>query len=91
MVKVMWFMFQQSFGPLTMLLDFLDIYLTTSFEDRKFKNTSAMKVIFFLKIESKFRKWEKKKEKIFFVSEIIASKILLKIVSIKNRILVIGS
>ena len=33
----------------------------------------------------------KKKEKIFFVSEIIASKILLKIVTIKNRILVIGS
>ena len=48
MFKVMWFMFQQSFDPLTMLLDFLDIYLTTSFEDRKFKNTSAMKGHLFL-------------------------------------------
>ena len=44
--------------------DFLDIYLTTFFGVRKFKNTSAMRVIFLLKmfkIESKFRKWKKKK------------------------------
>ena len=46
--------------------DFLDIYLTTFFGVRKFKNTSTMRVIFFLKmfkIESKFRKCQKKKEK----------------------------
>ena len=67
MVKVLSFRFQQCFGPFTMLLvegsserDFLDIYLTTFFGVRKFKNTSAMRVIFFLemfKIESKFRKY----------------------------------
>ena len=43
---------------------------------RKFKNTSAMRVSFFLKmfkIGSKFRKCKKKIAKIFFVSEIKAS------------------
>ena len=60
-------------GPLKR--DFLDIYLTTFFQVRKFENTSAMRVIFFLKmlkIESKFREWkkEKKMRKMFFVSEI---------------------
>ena len=62
--------------------DFLDIYLTTSFGVRKFKNTSAMRVILFLKIfkiKSKFSKCKKKKrkgknEKIFFGPEIIPSK-----------------
>ena len=56
--------------------DFLEIYLTTFFAVRKFKNTSAMRVIFFLRmcaIESRFRKWKKKIETIFFASEIIAS------------------
>ena len=45
--------------------EFLEIYLITFFGVRKFKNTSAMKVVFFLKmlkIESKFRKWKKKKK-----------------------------
>ena len=40
------------------------------------KNTSAMRVIFFLeilKIELKIIKCKKKTEKIFFVSEILAS------------------
>ena len=47
---------------------FLDIYLTTSLVVRKFKNTSAMRVILFLKmykIESKFRKWKKNWDNIF--------------------------
>ena len=51
-------------GPLKW--DFLDIYLTTFFGVRKFKNTSAMRVIFFLKmfkIESKIWKFKKKKRK----------------------------
>ena len=49
--------------------DFLDIYLTTFFGVRKFKNTSAMRVTFLLKmfkIESKFRKWKKKEIKNVF-------------------------
>ena len=48
--------------------DFLDTYLTAFFRVRKFKNTSAMRVIFFLKmfkIDSKFRKCKKKRENIF--------------------------
>ena len=60
-------------GPLKR--DFLDIYLTTLIRVRQFKNTSAMRLIFFLKmfkIESKFRKFQKKIEKMFFVSQIIA-------------------
>ena len=48
--------------------NFLDIYLTTFFGVHKFKNTSAMRVIFFLKmfkIESKLPKCKKKWEKFF--------------------------
>ena len=57
-------------------MDFLDIYLTMFFEENKFKNTSAMRVIFLLKmfnIESKFRKRPIKIQKKSFVFEIIAS------------------
>ena len=46
--------------------DFLDIYLATLFGVRKFKNTSAIRVIFFLKMfknESSFGKCKKKKKK----------------------------
>ena len=58
--------------------DFLDISLTRYFGVPKFKNTSARRVIFFLKmlkIQSKLRKCKKKKKikKIIFVCEIIAS------------------
>ena len=48
--------------------DFLDIYLTTSFGVPKFKNTSAMRVIFFFKmfkIGSKLQKRKKKFRKYF--------------------------
>ena len=61
-------------GPLKM--DFLDIYLTMFFGENKFKNTSAMRVIFLLKkfkTESKFRKRPIKIQKKSFVFEIIAS------------------
>ena len=47
---------------------FLDIYLTTFFGVHNFKNISAMRVIFFLKmlkIESKFPKCKKKFRKGF--------------------------
>ena len=74
MVKVLSFSFEQCFGRLPCYLskgslkpDFLDIYLTTIFEVRKFKNTSAMRVIFFLKmfkIQSKLPKWKKQWEKV---------------------------
>ena len=60
-------------GPLKR--DCLDIYLTMPFGLRKFINTSAMRVIHFLKIfkiQCKFTKW-KKNLKLCFVSEIIAS------------------
>ena len=81
MVKVVSQRFQKSFGLFTMLLvegssevDFLNIYLTTFLGVRKFKNTSAMRVIFslkMLKIECKFQKHPKKNiHKMFFVSEI---------------------
>ena len=56
--------------------DTFDIYLTTCFGVRKFKNTSAMGDIVFLKmfkIESKFTKCKKKMKQKLFVSEIIAS------------------
>ena len=56
--------------------DFLDIYLTMYFGVPELKNTSAMIVIFFLKmfqIEWKFTKCQKKIEKIFVVSEKNAS------------------
>ena len=51
--------------------DFLEIYLTVFFGVPKLKNTSAMRVTFFLKkfkIQFKFRKWIKKiaKKKFFF-------------------------
>ena len=75
MVNVLSFRFQQCFGPFTMLLfegssetSFLDIYLTTSFGVHKFKNTSAVKVIVFLKmfkIESEFGTSKKNIEHIF--------------------------
>ena len=75
MVKVLSFRLQQCFGTFNMLLvegpfetEFLDIFLTTFSLVHKFKNTWAMRVIFFLKlvkIESKFRKWKKNLE-IFF-------------------------
>ena len=62
-------------GPLKE--DFLDLYLTRFFGVRSFQKRSAVRVIFFkkmFKIESEFRKCEKKKtKKIFFLSEIVAS------------------
>ena len=83
MVKVLSFRFQHCFGLFTMLLlmgplkqDFLDSYLTTYFGVGKFKNISAMRVIFFMKalqIKSKFRKCKKKNQKKNVISEIIAS------------------
>ena len=54
-------------GPLKR--DILDIYVTMSFGVRKLKNTSAMRVIFFLKMlktESESRKCKKKFRKSFF-------------------------
>ena len=48
--------------------DLLGIYLTTFFGVRKFKNTSAMRVIFLwkmFKIQSKFEKCKKKFKKSF--------------------------
>ena len=82
MVKVLSFSFEQCFGLFTMFLwkgalkwVFLDIYLTTFFAARNFQNTSAVRVIFFLKIcKIEFQTIKKKIHKIFFVSEIIASK-----------------
>ena len=57
MVKVGWFRFQQCLAALTCCFSkgpfkrkFLDSYLTTYFGVRNFGNTSAMRVIFFLKI-----------------------------------------
>ena len=53
-------------GPLKR--DFLDIYLTTYFAVRKFKNTSDVRVILFLKMfrnESNFKKCKKKFRKYF--------------------------
>ena len=54
MVKVLWFSFEKCFdlfamskGPLKRY--FLHFYLTTFFGKRKFKNTSAMSVIVFIK------------------------------------------
>ena len=82
-VKVLSFSFEKCFSPFAMLLvkgslkrDFLDIYLTTYFCVRKFRNTSGMRVIFFLKIfkiEPTFRKCKNKIDKNFFNSEIIAT------------------
>ena len=67
-------------GPLKK--DFLDFYLTMYFRVRKFKNRSAMRVIFFWKCSNLNLNLQKKKkiEKLFFVSEIIVSEnVTLKI------------
>ena len=74
MVKVLSSIFEQRFGTLTIL----ETYLTTNFGIRQFKSTSAMRVIYFLKmfkIESKLRNCKKKKKnrEIFLVSERMAS------------------
>ena len=56
--------------------DFLEIFLTTFFGVRKFKNTSAMRVIYFLKIfkiQSTFEKCREIWRKYLFVSGIIAT------------------
>ena len=76
MVKVLSLWFQHCFIPLPCSLskrllegDFIDIYLTTFFGVRKFKNTWAIRVIFFLKlvkIEYKFIKCQKKNWKNIF-------------------------
>ena len=83
MVKVLPLRFQQYFGSLIMLLakgplnlHFWDIYLTTLFWVCKSKNTSAMRVIYFLKMlktEPRFRKCKEISGNNFFVSEIIAT------------------
>ena len=83
MVKVLFFRCQQCFGSFTMLLveGSSRMRLFTHFSKHVFwgpevQNTSAMKVIFFLKmfkIESIFTKCKRKIKKRFFVSEIIAS------------------
>ena len=52
--------------------DFLDIYLTTFFGVCKFKNTSDMRVILFLKFNLNFENARKNSKKNFFVSEMIA-------------------
>ena len=60
----------------TLKRDFLDIYLTTFFGVRKFKNTSATSVSFCLKmfkIEAKFPKCKKKNYRKTSLFEIIAS------------------
>ena len=82
MVKLLWFRLQHCFGLFTMLLvesplkwDFSNIYLTTFSRVCKFKNNSAIRVIFLFKmfkIESSFPKCNKKFGKCFFVSEIFA-------------------
>ena len=57
MVKVLFFRFQQCLVPFTMLLvkgcfkrEFVDIFLIMGFGVRNFGNTSAMRVIFVLKM-----------------------------------------
>ena len=57
MLKLLSFKFQESLGPFTFLFwkgplkqDFLDIDLTSLFEVRNVGNTSAMRVIFFLRM-----------------------------------------
>ena len=57
MAKVVPFRFHYCLIPFTVLLvegscetRFLDIYRTTFFRIRNFRNTSAMRVIFFLKV-----------------------------------------
>ena len=75
MVRVVRYRFQQCFGPFPCYLwkgplkrGFLDIYLTTFFIVRKSKNTSAMRVIFFLKkfkIESSLGNAKENRDNIF--------------------------
>ena len=67
MVKVLPFRFEQYFAPFTMLLvegsSETGLFRHLFFGVRKFKNTWAIRVIFFLKIfkiECKFRKTPKK-------------------------------
>ena len=84
MVKVLSFKFQHIWARLPccsskdpLKQDFLDIDLTTFFGVSNFGNTSAMRVIFSLKIFkilTRFQKCKKKDEKKFFVFEIIGSK-----------------
>ena len=79
MEKVLSFSFDQRFGPFTILLvegllqrHFLDIYLTTFFGVRKFKNASAMRVIFFgkcSKLNLNLENDKKKFENIFRFSD----------------------
>ena len=83
MVKVLSLRIQQCFSPFTILLveessetGILDIYLSRFSRVRKFKNTSAISVMFFLKmfkIECKFRKRTEKLRKSVMFFEIIAS------------------
>ena len=85
MVKVLTFRLEKCFSPATILLVegssetglFTHIYLTTFFLVRNFKNTTAMRVIFFwkmFKIDPKYPKFRKKLGKnFFFFFEIIAS------------------
>ena len=85
MPKLQFFRFEQCLEPFAMLLfeglqkrDFLDIYLTTVFQVRTLENTSAMKVIFFMKIFkilSTFPKYLKRVEKMFSLLEIITSQL----------------
>ena len=75
-------------GPLKR--DFLDIYLTTIFGVRKFKNTSAMSIILFLemlKIESIFRKCEKKWDIIFCFWDICLWKFCKKLPLLRREYL----
>ena len=78
MVNMLSLRFQQCFGPFTMSVldfskaplkrEFLENYHTRFFGVRKFKNTSAMKVIFFFKcskLNLSFRDVRKNWEKVF--------------------------
>ena len=59
---VFWPVYHVTCGSVLWNRTFLYIYLTTFFSVRNFKNTSALRVIFFskmLKIESKFGKWKR--------------------------------
>ena len=86
MIKVLLCRFQQSLGPFAMFFlkrplkrHFTDIYLLTFFGDGHLGNTSAMRVIFFLKmckIQCRFQKVHRKIQKKFFVSEIIVSELV---------------
>ena len=87
MEKVLSLRFQQCFGPFTMLFvggsseSGLFRHLSNRFFGvRRFKNTSAVRVIFFLKlfkIESKFWRGKKKIWNFFLVSEINSSENVL--------------